>query len=1319
MSMEIDWRKIKKTSEGDRNEFEHFCDHIFARHFSEIGIYERFYNTPGSESYIEVPQSIQYKGVELASGDVIGLQAKFWLGTNDDTFTPINSKRIEELKKCFETTVRDKPNVKIWIICTPGALQETTWTKIKHQLSSIKSDCTFISWHKEVFQQLYLSNSKLYNGIFHYYFSGNFIETSIIDTITKDTFETLKQKYDVDLHVPSEVEHSLLSVVDSKIANNLLKTRIRSIVEAVRNDMKYHNFTSSMHWCADLPKELLERCDHDIRHRCDFVEQLATYIDTDNVVLHVENMVPMLQQYIEQYQQLKAEIAKLVKQLLNKLPKHEKERISWSIHSIIERITELEEPISGSPEKALSLIQIVGLITQKVHSIFAEPGYGKTHLACSIANSLMSRKQPLPVLLLLGTRFRTDKDLDEVFTNLLRLPIMSTLDDAMDVLDFIGECNHCKLSIIIDGMNESAPHDDRWLEDLPKLQRRINERKHLLLITTCRSQIDYLQTIYGCSKISEIPCSYELGGLVLANMEIAISKYFKKYDIEPNSNPNIEEFTNPLLLKMFCEVNKGKKQFDLYGTSLTNCMQTYSEHMLDKIARTAGRGFRIRKCCIEKGLGDLAQKIWDHNHRQIRLIDMNEFFSVASDLNALIDEGCFTIERHGADMFVQFSYDMIAGYYVARHIVSTYSTKECLCEYIALHINRLYGEKRHTYAQDIIKNLLYLIPQKYGIQWCQLMPTIEIISSTIENIDNLLSADDNAHALHWLMNQCLMDNALKLKLCNRIYHRITVEHNLSKFSYFIPFFQELTPSELDQYWNSFFIEYSVLNRMENLLHDEYVVSRYLWKDVISCNIMLCGIVIHTYKERYHTLLFFHILQHYNDISMSLLKDALMIRDYAIFESMVSILTGVAIRKGELDCIDAVIAIMEEYMQGYSSNCVLLLDALDTLYSYAENKCGIVYDRFILSKNQLEEWSIIPCRDLDLFCLYDYDFEKFNIRPLYEKHCYTSVKQTPYSREEISGMLLARCQRNGYDEQLCVQLNNKLRDVKYRRAPELNFGYKYGRFALMELYGWLLLNGMIDPLFSNTFRVELFDIDPTMPLFPTKWNFVNSSFMPDNVEKLSEWIEQDDTQAMEQLLVRKLPNMDGEWVLLQGRLHQHIDDKYAIYFISGYAELVSNSLPDDAIQSIPTSDPITMSHVYAGELGWRVLDNCDVAQDEDNRCLLAYYDFTNWSGSRYSYRGIEYLRTEWMLKLGLRFDVNTMTYYDENSHVASAYFVNDSDLFLYLRKDILDKLLRITDSALRLHIYERRMISREIPKEKDCFPNTYEQHERDVIYRIDS
>jgi hypothetical protein len=77
----------------------------------------------------------------------------------------------------------------------------------------------------------------------------------------------------------------------------------------------------------------------------------------------------------------------------------------------------------------------------------------------------------------------------------------------------------------------------------------------------------------------------------------------------------------------------------------------------------------------------------------------------------------------------------------------------------------------------------------------------------------------------------------------------------------------------------------------------------------------------------------------------------------------------------------------------------------------------------------------------------------------------------------------------------------------------------------------------------------------------------------------------------------------------------------------------------------------------------------------------------------------------------------MTYYDADFKTAAVYFVNDTDLFFYLRKDIVDRLLEITESALRFHIYERCMISHEIPKEKDKFLKKFEQRERDVIYRI--
>ena len=159
------WKNIKKTSYGDRNEFEHFCDHIFARHFAKMGVYEHFYNTPGSESYIIVKTLTQYNGIELKPDDVIGWQAKFWLGTNDDTFTPVDSKRVEELKKCFETTVQHKPNIKIWIVCTPGQLHEKTWKSLQQKLGTVKSDCTLISWHKDVFKHFEIDDFDWYHSL--------------------------------------------------------------------------------------------------------------------------------------------------------------------------------------------------------------------------------------------------------------------------------------------------------------------------------------------------------------------------------------------------------------------------------------------------------------------------------------------------------------------------------------------------------------------------------------------------------------------------------------------------------------------------------------------------------------------------------------------------------------------------------------------------------------------------------------------------------------------------------------------------------------------------------------------------------------------------------------------------------------------------------------------------------------------------------------------------------------------------------------------------------------------------------------------------
>lgn len=1319
MAVEIDWQKLKNAEDGSRLVFEHFCCQLFLCRFQEYGIPEAHYNMAGSEAYITLQKPLNnYHGMSFEAGDVIGVQAKFWFGEKDDEHSPIN---ISELEDGFTKTISHKPTIKLWIVSTPGKFIEDKWDELVGKLKLKKGDCQFEHWQKEIYQSFNLDNSKKYNGIFLYYFDGLFLDDHILESTTRNTLTALEEKYDVDLHAPSRLEKVLLSIIDRDNANVQLHGKVKSVVEAVREDAKRDNSKiKERHIAAKLPESFIDLCEQEIAHRYAFAEVLAKYIDEDNIVDQAEEIESLVKDYREGRKAIVEKINQNIQYIYEDASTRNDSRIiDWHLQEIIERVNQLEELISAPTQDGYNLVQILRLITQRMHSIFAEPGMGKTHFACSIANSLLSRKTPRPVLLLQGTRFK-EGELEDVFGKVLKMTHYTTLDDIMDVLDFIGESNNCQLPIIIDGLNETQSSESRWLRDLPILQRHVQVRDHLMLITTCRSQKDYIQTIYGKDSVSEIKNSYELSGIEPYQVEETAKKYFKKYHIEPNPNPDLTEFTNPLLLKIFCKVNQGKRGIAIHKASLTDCMQKYAEQLIEEVALPKGAGHAGRKIKVETELRKLAKILWEKNVRHIPYYpNYLQIFSDCNIADKLIDEGCCMTEMRDKEAYVQFSYDMIAGYFIAKYIVETYLTKEELAQYITEHKSLFFGEYRHTFAQDVIKSLLCLAPQKYGIHLCMLIPDPEVINATFENLDGLLLETNGLTTLKQLIDRSIGDSSMKDKLCECIVRRLTMERNLFGFSHFMPLFLQMKPIEIDQYWNSRFVEYPIMNGIRHLLHDSYYLQRFQWDDVINCNIMMCGIMDKEFREIYHAQLFRHVLSHYDDVSGMVFRNAININDAFIFESIVFVITGIALRTDRKGRYDSVVDVLETYMQSYTSNCVFLLDALDTLYSYGEYKWGITPNRAILSKNKSEKWEKVKYREINLFGLYDYDFDKFNVRPLYSKSYVMDFTNKLLTEKSAYGMLLARSRRNGYDADICAKLNNEAYEkASYRTFRHVNYGYKYARFALLELYGWLIHNGYINPAYKNTFRIETIDIDPSTPKFPIKRSLVNRSIMPKSIEDLKDWIDRNDTKLMEELFVRRLPGYEGEWILLQGRMTQQISDKYATYYTSGHVELADSSMTDKAISKMEVLDSIDVSQMYAAEIGWRQMEprEADYYPEEEKQ-LLAYYAFTSWSDSRFGYRNFEFLKTETALRYRLRFDVNTMTYYDINGVEASAYFVNDSDLFFYLRKDIVDAMLKDMKSCLRFHIYERRMISTDIPKERDAYPNKFEQRDRDVIYRI--
>ena len=389
------------------------------------------------------------------------------------------------------------------------------------------------------------------------------------------------------------------------------------------------------------------------------------------------------------------------------LKKNKRNNIDYSLHELVDRIHFLENKLTGSSEdKDDCLWSLIKLLCQKDFSIFAEAGYGKTHFACSLANNMLNRG--LPILFLTGSQFRNCSSCESKLLEILNLPQGTLIDDIFDSMNFMGEIFHCKFPIIIDGLNESAPNEQRWKDELPPLRRKITERKNLLFITTCREKDEYIEVIYGRKKYTEVNNFVHLNGIEEKDLDKATERYFKKYNIHPTNIISSGVFNNPLLLKVFCITNRGRCDFELNDYSLASCMKDYSEQLLNMIATHNGRSDRFKRFKIESNLNKISQLIWERNNRCLNFY--TDFASVfEEDTEKFLDEGmCFLLDRVGNEEQIQFSYDMVAGYHIAKSILDKYNDAKDFCNFIERNKDYLYGINRHTLAEGSYeKSVIY------------------------------------------------------------------------------------------------------------------------------------------------------------------------------------------------------------------------------------------------------------------------------------------------------------------------------------------------------------------------------------------------------------------------------------------------------------------------------------------------------------------------------------------------------------------------------------------------------------------------------------
>lgn len=187
-----------------------------------------------------------------------------------------------------------------------------------------------------------------------------------------------------------------------------------------------------------------------------------------------------------------------------------------------------------------------------------------------------------------------------------------------------------------------------------------------------------------------------------------------------------------------------------------------------------------------------------------------------------------------------------------------------------------------------------------------------------------------------------------------MYEKVST-YNIGYISSFLPFFTKQSGSILDQYWNSKYATYDVMQEAYSILHDRYVSNKFKNADLLAFALLMCGITDMEYRENFCKQAFL-IIKKNNDEGLRICSLLLNTSDPFVREAVISVIAGLGLHSKDWKTLKKCIDILEKYLQNHTTTNVVLLDDLETLYSYAEVTFRQLQNRELLYKYADVKWS---------------------------------------------------------------------------------------------------------------------------------------------------------------------------------------------------------------------------------------------------------------------------------------------------------------------------------------------------------------------------
>lgn len=1289
IEVSIAWDRLEQHSESREISFESFNFQIAYLLYSSFGDFDYDYNAPGSEFYLHLTQDCPE--LKATAGQTVGWQAKFWLNRSAPDNTSFAQGRRKILVEGLTTSKKYEPNLKTWIICTPGQPLNTEPHRPKDallaELAEVDPAISILFWNKPVYEAFLHRHYELFSPLFWHYFGEHFLGQEVCRKRTKTTLLSLQERFDVELYVRGSGDDEIWKLIHLDRSLGSLTSRITELrrhltILGDQLDFPFHRerFTEQQ---VDALEKLRAVGTGLAREVVSYDDRLHTIRQADSLA--------------ELFDERRAGVVDAYRSVRESL---QEEKSLWVLDW---RLEQLLEGLSAVASELRSILQ------NEIH-VLATAGYGKTCLACHIAAKCL--EDEIPAVLFTGRLLSDTAPIASQIVARLGLPNGWTLRNVFACLNNLGFLRRKKVPIIIDGLNETAPNSSRWHQELTELSALAIEFPHVLLMTTTRTA--YCERIFGAERPEEVPNAIELTGFVGYKVDYAVRKYFDKYEIlATNWSISHKIFAHPLLLKMFCVVNKGSSVEVSYA-SVFAAIEEYVEHAARAAVSVAGDVNRFMLPILIRRIHQLGQYLWDSNSRSVpypealpQILDPDwngkddwrETFS-----GRLLDEGLLLGRevRQGEEV-VEFAYDLVAGIVIAKAVFFSgpHPPIDTLCtEQARQGLGSGSEAPTHPLAEDILRALIYLWPNySGGTQLIEVFEHPDCLRFSFEMLDAVCRTDTGMAAMRETVLQ-------RPRLCDelRLFAVGVIDAVLERgFFAAIPILSdlvlELSVSEVNLIWSEAIRarRAAIAMWLERFKPDLIPPA---WRaPVLEFLAMLGSSPLHVVRDR-ALLALVQLSETEPDALRSTTAKFVPVSDLYILEHLIAALCGITLRSRLPEAsLDISAFLVDQVVRKLISSHVCILDYLDAVFAYTAYLAESNYQGTWLAELPELAWQMeeVPSSELaeDLaslgYTVIDYDFARTHLRYLTHSSDYTRIS----SEKEITRKLTLRMKERGYDLELLAGLDKRIADESERRQHYFervseSYCRKMCWITFHELCGQMLLGDTLRPALGR-FRLLYGRIDPTFPGRPSKRQIFTRCCVAHQNQPIEEWVSESEPMPYFEdlkILENDAKGNSSTWVLVYGELGQsgRAHSKLNVYWHAMLCPLHRMDFLLDRLRARVEYHAVTdWDKLLAGEIPWRLnsQDKDEPYEDDLADTLYAVERYT-WESKNHVMANpapIPFLHHRIALASGLRFEPDGMMYLDHHGFPATRLLWDSTSTFLYARKDILQAYCDVTDNAL--------------------------------------